>query len=66
MARCNYCGVEPLDWQVEESTYRLMEPDGEPHTCKPEDRRKEKERIQKQREENEAIVRKHREANGYL
>lgn len=68
MARCKYCGAEPLEWRRCEpgGGWDLMEPDGEYHACKPEDRRKEYERCIKEKAQTDEATRRYREANGYL
>ena len=68
MVRCKYCGAEGLVWEAVPPTrgYQLNEPDGMSHECKPEDRRKEHERVLKEKAENDEATRRYREANGYL
>lgn len=68
MARCKFCGAEGLTWKRTEcgNGWDLMEPDGEYHGCKPEDRRKEYERVIKEKAETDEATRRYREANGYL
>lgn len=64
-ARCKFCGAEGLTWEQKEA-WDLMEPDGNYHECKPEDRRKEMDRVLEQKALTDEATRKYREANGYL
>lgn len=72
LARCKFCGAEGLkwNWKVADvrdlATWKLMEPDGDYHDCNDEDRRKENERIQREKAETDEATRRYREANGYL
>lgn len=67
MAFCKFCGVSPLTWSERDSGgWDLLELDGECHECKPEDRRKEFERVTKEKAETDEATRRYREANGYL
>lgn len=68
MARCKFCGAEPLKWEYCENQkrYDLFEPEGEYHDCKHEDRRKEFERVNKEKAKICEATRRWRETNGYL
>jgi hypothetical protein len=68
MARCKYCGAEGVDWKRCDSGsgWDLVEPDGDYHECKPEDRKKEYERCLVEKAQTCEATKKYREANGYL
>lgn len=68
MARCKYCGAEGVEWKRCDSGsgWDLMEPDGEYHDCKPEERRKEYERQLAEINQQEEEIKRYKEKNGYL
>lgn len=69
MVRCEGCGAEGLVWKEREASpsgWKLFEPDGYYHWCKPKDIVKETARKAKEQEAQKEAVQKHREDNGYL
>lgn len=69
MTKCKFCGAEGLVWKrtaLISDWWDLMEPEGDYHECKPEDRDKEFHRVSREKAENDEATRRYREANGYL
>ena len=68
MAQCTQCGAEGLKWETVHPTggFRLTEPEGGLHVCRPEDKLKEYVRKVKERKAQKEAVQKYRDENGYL